>query len=428
MTLLTFDCARALDDACITSEQLQCVFARLEELRDQTASTEELLAYSLLSGYDKQREASELGRVFQVANRLHDQVDAVVVLASAADQLAARALMTACCHPLHNEMCRGDRGSKPRMYFDGDSIDNDSTQALLERLSQTPEVNDCPISEWAAIVIGANGPATSTGMVLPHYLRSLSGALGSAEGRSPGEFVFPIAEHGQAMHADLTRLNCSESFALSGNVAERSVFSVAGVLPAAVLGLDCIQLLDGALSLHRHFKIAPPSENVVLQYVAINYILSAPSGTDARLTGIWNKALEGVGAWYNQLLCGVLRQRDASTIPGAVFSTRDWHGGQIETCIGRAPRVVNNVVVNSCRADHLSANLNEHETYVRGKSLLDVSFTRHGDANAALQEIGCVTTDILLPEISTHTLGQLFQMLMLATELERALLVESATS
>ena len=46
----------------------------------------------------------------------------------------ARALMEACCHPYHNELNRASRGSVPRMYFEGNNVDNDAAQGLLDLL------------------------------------------------------------------------------------------------------------------------------------------------------------------------------------------------------------------------------------------------------------------------------------------------------
>ena len=46
-----------------------------------------------------------------------------------------------------------------------------------------------------------------------------------------------------------------------------SVLSAVGLLPAALMGLDVVKLLEGAVAMNEHFRTAPPQENIVLQFV-----------------------------------------------------------------------------------------------------------------------------------------------------------------
>ena len=85
------------------------------------------------NAYQQHRKESELGRIFGIANSIHDDIDAVVVLGSESLTLAARALMQACCDPYHNELSRADRGSKPRMYFCDHTYDSDAISTLINR-------------------------------------------------------------------------------------------------------------------------------------------------------------------------------------------------------------------------------------------------------------------------------------------------------
>ena len=85
----------------------------------------------LLREYLEDRQSSDLGRIFRRANHMQSFADRVVVLGAGGSTFGARSIMDACCQPYWNELSRGDRGSKPRMYFAGDSFDNDATQSLL---------------------------------------------------------------------------------------------------------------------------------------------------------------------------------------------------------------------------------------------------------------------------------------------------------
>ena len=92
-----------------------------------------------------------------MANGIHHEIDAVAVLGIGGSYMGARALMEACCDPYHNELTRAERGSKPRMYFEGNNVDNDARNAFfivfgvadMDRLSPR---NVLPLSLSARVV------------------------------------------------------------------------------------------------------------------------------------------------------------------------------------------------------------------------------------------------------------------------------------
>jgi hypothetical protein len=156
MSLLRFDPSGSLNDEFgITPDQVSSLSGKLGDLRTEMVETDRSqydsgeipaekqpldarffwLPEEQLAAYERDREGSELGRIFQVANGMHDQIDAVVVLGIGGSYMGARAMMEACCDPYHNELTRGGRGSKPRMYFEGNNVDNDASASLLCRLA-----------------------------------------------------------------------------------------------------------------------------------------------------------------------------------------------------------------------------------------------------------------------------------------------------
>ena len=78
-----------------------------------------------------------------------------------------------------------------------------------------------------------------------------------------------------------------------------SVFSSAGLLPAAVMGLDVRALLLGAATMTRRFLEEGFDRNPVLQYAAVNYLMSEEVGKKTRVLAVWSKKLEGLGLWYD---------------------------------------------------------------------------------------------------------------------------------
>src|SRR5690606_40682494 len=61
-----------------------------------------------------------------------DLVDRVVLLGIGGSYMGARALFEGCCNAYHNELCRAARDGWPRMYFEGNNVDNDASRELLD--------------------------------------------------------------------------------------------------------------------------------------------------------------------------------------------------------------------------------------------------------------------------------------------------------
>ena len=144
-----------LDKYGITREQFADLSERLEAARDETALTDVallatgdvppekqpldghfyLLPEQSLNDYQVSRAESELGKILTTAKAIQSQSDAVVVLGIGGSYMGSRAIMEACCEPFFNEWPVEQRGGRPRVYFEGNSLDNDATQALLSLLN-----------------------------------------------------------------------------------------------------------------------------------------------------------------------------------------------------------------------------------------------------------------------------------------------------
>lgn len=448
MKMLRFDPSGSInDDYGVTVAQLESLYPRLEELRAEMVDVDPRqyssgdvpvekqpldarffwLPEEQLEAYEKERERSELGRIFAVANSMHDRLDAVVVLGIGGSYMGARAMMDACCDPYHNELSRGARGSKPRMYFEGNNVDNDATSALLGRLAAGGPDDSQASKRWGIAVISKSGGTIETAIAFRQFLAALENSLGTEAAGKLADFVFPVTGASGKLHDLATEIGCREIFTVPEGVGGRfSVLSSVGLLPAAILGLDCMKLLAGAVAMNDHFKSASPEENVVLQYVAVNHLLSQHRGANIRVMSLWSKALEAVGLWYDQLLAESNGKDGKGVTPLTTVNTRDLHSRHQQHQEGRNDKVFNNVIVESYRADPLRVGSSQRNqdglNDIADKSLPEVMEAAIRGTNDALHADGRPTTDIVLPTIDTHVLGQLFQMLMIATVIEGRLL------
>src|SRR5205807_3147262 len=113
----------------ITAERgMPSVPARLQPLQPGFID----LPQTLLDALRRKGDASELGRINRLATRMRENCDRVVVLGIGGSYLGAKALFDALCHTYHNEMPAKLRTGRPRMYFEGNNLDNDALADLLD--------------------------------------------------------------------------------------------------------------------------------------------------------------------------------------------------------------------------------------------------------------------------------------------------------
>ncbi len=375
-----------------------------------------------LDDYQSDRDNSELRRILKSAKRLGELVDKVVVLGDGGSYLGARVLMEACCHPYHNEMTRGQRGGKPRMYFEGNNLDNDWTQALLQFL-ETDSRGDGPEGNWGIIVISNSAETLETAAAFRIFLDALKTKVGDDR---LSQFVLPVTGKTGTLADLATEIDCEERFSIPEGVGGRfSVFTAVGLLPAAVLGIDIVKMLEAASAMNAHFQTAKLGENAVMDYVAVNHLLET-QGVDVRILSVWSKSLQSVGLWYDRLLAESLGKQDKGGLPRNCFNARDLCVGVRQHQSGKSNQVTHNVIVNSWRQEPLPMGkspwnqdpLNE----LADKTLPQIVNATIKAAHLAYKGGGRPTADINLPAADEAGLGQLFQMLMLATVLEGRLL------
>lgn len=377
-----------------------------------------LLPDRLLKELADKQDESEIARLQKTADRMAADCGSVVVLGIGGSYMGARALLEACCHPYYNDVAPTQRGGRPRLFFEGNNVDNDAVQGLIDVL-QTDTQN------WGINVISKSGGTLETAASLRIFLRELEESLG--EDSSVGDFVVPVTGTSGKLFELSKALGCDEIYEVPDGVGGRfSVLSAVGLLPAALMGLDIEKLLGGAAMMNEHFETAPPEENVVLQYVGVCHLLEETEGCVTRILSTWGKRLEALGLWYDQLLAESLGKQERGALPLTIVNTRDLHSRGQQHQEGRRDKLITNVIVESHEREALaigeSDNNQDHLNELADKTLPDVLSAAIAGTNQAYEEDNRPTADLLLPNLDEHTMGQLLQMLMLATVAEGRLI------
>jgi hypothetical protein len=329
------------------------------------------LAPATLEEYDTRRPESRLFAILSAARRIREAVDRFVIVAGGSIGPATRLLAASCCHPAHDQLPRGERGGRPRLsWLDGRS-GNDTLQGLLDVVAPPggPRADDL-LDRWAIMPVDVPPADPRQQQIEALLLGRLAASLGHDQARL-AERVVPIAADPGDAAALAERLGCPLRFtAEAGLGSAAGVFTAGGLLPAAVAGIDVVQLLKGAAAMLRRFAEAPLAENPAV----IDGAIAFEAGRSGQAAG---RLFCGDAAWVSPL--GEWHEAVRPTAPGAAALVTRLGSGE-----PRRDRII----------DPPSA-----EPAVIG-----------------------------LPRVDEHAIGQLVQLLMLSAAVERELLRYSSAA
>jgi glucose-6-phosphate isomerase len=428
----------------LSGQRLKDLAPRLMQCRSQVAADREMrnvqtdnlpldaafidLPQNTLDQYRRKGDASDLGKVLALANRLRQQTDRVVVLGAGGSSLGGRALFEALKSSYHNELPAETRMGTPAIYFAGDNFDNDALQDLLDLLQVTCVDPERREERWAVVAVSPSGDTTETGVALRVFRREATEYYGLHSEWLKD--VFAAATGPTSKLRDLFLAHGHEDndvLTIPEHVGGRySVFTAAGLLPAALMGLDVRALLLGAATMTKRFLEDALERNPPLQYAGVNHLVYQDLGKPIRVLAVWSKKLEAVGQWYDHLLSESLGKQGRGPTPLTVVGTRDLHTRGQQHQDGPRDRVINNLILRSYKSVPIMVQMADHNedelnAYSR-KGLPDLIAAALQGVNEAYYDAARPTADLILPALSEHALGQLMQMLMLATVVEGRLM------
>jgi glucose-6-phosphate isomerase len=350
---------------------------RLETIRSQMVAAPAALDLPrrLLDEYGERRPSSRLFAVLAEARRIREACDRLVIAAGGSLGPATRLFAAACCHPFHDQLSRGDRGGRPRLAWVDGQTDNDRLQGLFDLIAPPGRPRPCDLLDrWALLAIDpAADPALLATIEL--LVERLVAEQGSEAAAAAERFV-AIATPGGRLAALAVALGGARSLAAEPELETAAgAFSAAGLLPAAVAGIDVVQLLKGATAMLVRFAEAPAAGNPVFADAVCLHV--------ARGAGRAGRVFAGSG------------------LPLAELSA--W-----EQCLRPAPvgslAVVTRLVIEGPRRDRLPLPAAVSEA-----------------VSDAVSETAGPAIEIRLPRLDEHSLGQLMQLLILSAAVEREL-------
>src|SRR5579862_2652414 len=274
----------------LSGQRLKELSPRLMQCRSQVAADREMrnvqpemlpldsgfidLPQNMLDQFRRKNDASDLGKVIALANRLRDEADRIIILGIGGSYLGARALFDALKSAYHNELPGEARMGVPRMYFEGNNVDNDALQDLLELLQVSCVDPENREERWAVVAVSKTANSIETNVALRVFRREATEFYGLRSEwltRLFAAVTGPTTKMRELFKA--LGHDDADILTIPDHVGGRySVFTPAGLLPAAVMGLDVRAMLLGAATMTKRFLEEAFERNPVLQYAGVNHL------------------------------------------------------------------------------------------------------------------------------------------------------------
>lgn len=359
-----------------------------------------------------------VSRILSVSKRIQNEFENFVVLGIGGSALGPTAVFSALKHTYYNELPQSVRKT-PRFYV-LDNVDPEKMNALFDVID---------VTKTAFNVITKSG---STSETMSQFLIVL-GLLTEKLGKDAVKHIFATTSESSGNLIKLSKQYGFETFYVPAGVGGRfSEFSPVGLLPAAVVGIDIVELLRGAREMDERCKNDSSLENPALASAVMLNLLEA-RGKNIQVMMPYSDGLKYVADWYCQLWAESLGKEvdnDGNVVncgqtPVKAIGVTDQHS-QIQLYNeGPFDKVITFIEVEKFRSDVEIPKLCQEYPGVQflgGHSLSELMQKELFATRYALTKRGRVNYTILLDTINEYNVGALLYLLQLQTAYAGALL------
>jgi glucose-6-phosphate isomerase len=336
----------------------------------------------------------------------------VVVLGIGGSALGPIALRTALRPPQWNLLDDAARGGFPRLHV-LDNVDPANITALLARLD---------LRKSLFIVTSKSGGTAET---MAQYLvvrERLSTELGEEKAKARLVFVTDPKKGALRAIASTERIPTLD---IPANVGGRfSVLAPVGILPAALMGIDTMELLDGAADMRMRCASGKLGSNIAGTFAALQYLADTKHGRHIQVLMPYSDALRDMAAWFVQLWAESLGKHKTAgdagigPTPLAALGATDQHS-QVQLFMeGPSDKTVTFIGVETTATDVTIPKLHPdipELAYLGGHQLGELLDIERRATAGALARRGRPNMTLLMETIDPFRVGALFMLLELAT-------------
>jgi glucose-6-phosphate isomerase len=371
--------------------------------------------------FDQRRDAGELGFLELPANRsLHDSVtafaesvkgrfDDVVVLGIGGSALGPIALRTSLRPTGWNLLSPQARGGMPRLHV-LDNVDPVTIAGTLDRLD---------LARTLFVVTSKSGGTAET---MAQYL-VVRARLEQSVGESARDHLVFVTDPERGALRALAREDGISALEIPPSVGGRfSVLTPVGLLPAALMGIDCSQLLAGSAAMIDRCVGAELRSNPAAVFATLQWLSQQRLGRGSHVLMPYSDPLRDIAAWFVQLwaesLGKVRGDENVGPTPIAALGATDQHS-QVQLFMeGPHDKTVTFIAVDAADAEVEIPRLHQEVPelgYLGGHRLGELLDVERRATAGALARRGRPNMTIHLDTVDPWHVGGLFTMFGLAT-------------
>lgn len=343
-------------------------------------------------------EQDQLFRYQQIAQDWQKRFKTVVLFGTGGSSLGAQT-----CIELYQTRVNSLRSS-PHFYF-MDNIDPHTFTHLLEEID---------LETTGFLVISKSGTTAET-------LCQLLSLISVFKNKLSQDQVIVITE---PKNSPLRRLAEHHQYQILDHPTQIggrfSVFSVVGLLPALIAGINVQQILEGAQE-YLSQELEEKTLNAV-QGAALNYAYSQKFGCTQTVFMPYIDRLSAFALWFRQLWAESLGKEKKGITPINALGTVDQHS-QLQLYLGGPTDKIFTLVLLEAFSPAPKVSTNDIElSYLHHHTLADLMKAEQNATVATLIRQECPTRTITLQQLNERSLGALFIHYMLETMITAKLL------
>ncbi|MDP2941800.1 MAG: glucose-6-phosphate isomerase, partial [Candidatus Omnitrophota bacterium] len=379
------------------------------------------------------QDAAAVEKIQRLGGEISRNFTNVIFLGIGGSYLGLKAAQDALAPAYYNEFSAARKG-RPRIYFEGNNLDPDTLQALLQGLNS---------KKTFIVVISKSGETIETKaafLVMEEWLKK---AVGKKYGRQILVITDPESGslRGRVKQEQAKDRLSFRSLPLLKGVGGRFSELNMGLLHLAIIGVKIHDVLDGARDMGQRCRQADLWHNPAYLYAALHSILYREKGKSIAILMPFSETLKSTADWYVQLLAESLGKKYARRIEIDNGQERWLQDKQRVAHLGRTPissRGSNDL--HSIQQNNIEGENNKVITFIRverfrkeikipgkrdilsGKRFSELIKLAQEATEWALVQEARPNCTICLPEVSPYHWGGLLFFFEMATAIEGELL------
>jgi len=359
----------------------------------------------------KKHEQAE--RCLSWASKARKRFDTFVLFGIGGSALGPRAIMDALRHPFHNMLSPSKRGGMRMFVYD--NVDPNQLAGIFD-------VSDPERTVYN--IVSKSGATAETAAAFMIVRKMIEKHVGKKALRKH-MVMTTDPEKGELRKA--ARDEGFEAFDIPPEVGGRfSVLTPVGLLPAAAMGVNPVELLEGAAWASKQCSVSEFSRNPASLLAAIPYVFHTERKVNILVMMPYHRGLLTFAEWYQQLWAESLGKRfsrsgkevHAGSTPVRSLGATDQHSQLQLYMEGPSDKLVIFLRVENPGMDVKIPFVYRDRpamSYLAGHTLGELLRAEQEATAAALARSGRPNITISLDRLDAHALGALFYLFEIAT-------------